>query len=67
MSPAAAPRPSRRPHRGECPEPDDDIGIVGTLNFIPRDVLAVCFGIPETAFGQIPTDIKPVVITKRPR
>ncbi|WP_069163408.1 cupin domain-containing protein [Nocardia altamirensis] len=48
-------------------EPNDDIGIVGTLNSIPRDVLAVCFGVPETAFGQVPTDIKPVVITKRPR
>ncbi|WP_158888581.1 cupin domain-containing protein [Amycolatopsis anabasis] len=46
-------------------EPNDDIGIVGTLNSIPRDVLAASFGIPVSAFDQVPKDIKPVVITKR--
>ncbi|MBF6125589.1 cupin domain-containing protein [Nocardia brasiliensis] len=48
-------------------EPNDDIGIVGTLNSIPRDVLAVCLGIPESTLNPIPTDLKPIVITKRPR
>lgn len=46
-------------------EPNDDIGIVGTLNSIPRDVLAASFGIPVNAFDQVPTEIKPIVITKR--
>ncbi|RJQ79001.1 cupin domain-containing protein [Pseudonocardiaceae bacterium YIM PH 21723] len=46
-------------------EPNDDIGIVGTLNSIPRDVLAATFGVPESAFAAIPKDVKPVVITRR--
>ncbi|MFE0027488.1 cupin domain-containing protein [Amycolatopsis sp. NPDC059021] len=46
-------------------EPSDDIGIVGTLNSLPRDVLAATFGVPESAFKAIPTKIEPVVITKR--
>lgn len=46
-------------------EPDDDIGIVGSLNAIPRDVLAACFGVPESAFGQVPQRVEPVVITRR--
>ncbi|MFI6997901.1 cupin domain-containing protein [Nocardia sp. NPDC050175] len=46
-------------------EPNDDIGIVATLNSLPREVLAASFGIPVSAFANIPTDIKPVVITRR--
>ncbi len=46
-------------------EPDDDIGIVGSLNAIPRDVLAASFGVPESAFAQVPRRIAPVVITRR--
>lgn len=46
-------------------EPHDDIGIVGALNSIPRDVLAASFGIPASAFDGVPTTIEPVVITKR--
>lgn len=46
-------------------EPDDDIGIVGSLNAIPRDVLAASFGVPESAFAQVPQRIEPVVITRR--
>ncbi|WP_328608006.1 cupin domain-containing protein [Amycolatopsis sp. NBC_00345] len=46
-------------------EPNDDIGIVGTLNSIPREILASAFGIPVSAFAAVPTDLKPVVITKR--
>ncbi|WP_405164960.1 cupin domain-containing protein [Nocardia sp. NBC_01499] len=45
-------------------EPNDDIGIVGTLNSLPREVLAASFGIPVSAFANVPTDIKPVVITR---
>ncbi|MFI6042461.1 cupin domain-containing protein [Nocardia sp. NPDC051321] len=46
-------------------EPNDDIGIVGTLNSLPREVLAASFGIPVSAFANVPTEIKPVVITRR--
>ncbi|MBB5159344.1 cupin domain-containing protein [Saccharopolyspora phatthalungensis] len=46
-------------------EPNDDIGIVGTLNSLPRDVLAATFGVPVSAFDGVPTEIKPVVITRR--
>ena len=46
-------------------EPDDDVGIVGSLNAIPRDVLAASFGVPESAFAQVPQRIEPVVITRR--
>lgn len=46
-------------------EPNDDIGIVAAVNSVPREILAASFGVPVTAFDQIPTDIKPVVITKR--
>ncbi|OLR94435.1 cupin domain-containing protein [Actinokineospora bangkokensis] len=46
-------------------EPNDDIGVVGTLNSIPREVLAASFGVPVSAFAAVPKDIKPVVITKR--
>lgn len=46
-------------------EPNDDIGIVGTLNSLPRDVLGAVFGVPASAFGAIPQKIEPVVITKR--
>ncbi|WP_406238695.1 cupin domain-containing protein [Nocardia sp. NBC_01009] len=46
-------------------EPNDDIGIVGALNSLPRDVLATAFGIPVPAFDQVPHEMKPVVITRR--
>ncbi|MCG8917169.1 cupin domain-containing protein [Actinokineospora sp. PR83] len=46
-------------------EPNDDIGVVGTLNSIPREILAASFGVPVSAFAAVPRDIKPVVITKR--
>ena len=46
-------------------EPDDDIGIVGALNSLPRDVLAASFGVPESAFEQVPKKVEPVVITSR--
>ncbi len=46
-------------------EPNDDIGIMGSLNSIPRDVLAATFGVPASAFDQVPTEVKPVVITRR--
>ncbi|WP_228836053.1 cupin domain-containing protein [Nocardia brasiliensis] len=46
-------------------EPNDDLGIVGSLNSIPREVLAACFKVPVSAFDQIPTDVTPVVITRR--
>ncbi len=45
-------------------EPNDDIGVVGTLNALPRDVLAACFGVAESAFDQVPREIRPVVITR---
>ncbi|WP_203218185.1 hypothetical protein [Nocardia brasiliensis] len=45
-------------------EPDDDIGIVATLNSLPREVLAASFGIPVSAFAGVPTELKPVVITR---
>lgn len=48
-------------------EPNDDIGIVGTLNSLPRSVLAASFGVPVSAFDEVPTEIKPVVITRRIR
>lgn len=48
-------------------EPNDDIGIVGSLNAMPREVLAACFKVPVSAFDHIPTDIEPVVITRRNR
>ncbi|MEU7630835.1 cupin domain-containing protein [Nocardia sp. NPDC049220] len=44
----------------------DDIGIVAAFNSLPRDVLATVFGVPVSAFADIPGEIKPVVITKRP-
>ncbi|MDT8914099.1 cupin domain-containing protein [Amycolatopsis sp. PS_44_ISF1] len=47
-------------------EPNDDIGIVGTLNSLPREILAASFGIPVSAFDRVPRDLKPVVITRRP-
>lgn len=46
-------------------EGSDDIGIKAALNAIPRDVLATTLGIPASALDTIPTDITPVVITKR--
>ncbi|MFD5090678.1 cupin domain-containing protein [Amycolatopsis thailandensis] len=46
-------------------EPNDDIGIVGTLNSLPREILAASFGVPVSAFAAIPKDLKPVVITRR--
>ena len=46
-------------------EPNDDIGIVGTFNSLPRSVFAASFEIPVSAFDQIPDEIKPVVITRR--
>ncbi|MFC4087083.1 cupin domain-containing protein [Amycolatopsis samaneae] len=46
-------------------EPADDIGIVGALNSLPRDVLAATFGVPESAFQGVPKKIEPIVITKR--
>ncbi|WP_067708984.1 cupin domain-containing protein [Nocardia yamanashiensis] len=46
-------------------EPNDDIGIVGTINSLPRHVLAASFGIPVSAFDAIPAEVKPVVITRR--
>lgn len=46
-------------------EPNDDIGIVATLNSLPREVLAASFGVPVSAFAGVPTEIKPVVITRR--
>ncbi|WP_409181920.1 cupin domain-containing protein [Amycolatopsis sp. VS8301801F10] len=46
-------------------EPNDDIGIVGTLNSLPREVLAASFGVPASAFAAVPKDLKPVVITRR--
>lgn len=48
-------------------EPADDIGIVATLNSLPREVLAASFGIPVAAFDQVPAEVKPVVITRRQR
>lgn len=45
-------------------EPNDDIGVVGTLNALPRDVLAACFGVAESAFDQVPREVRPVVITR---
>ncbi|WP_028477231.1 cupin domain-containing protein [Nocardia sp. CNY236] len=46
-------------------EPNDDIGLRGALNSIPRAVTAAVLGIPESALNGIPTDLQPVVITKR--
>lgn len=46
-------------------EPNDDIGIVGTLNSLPREILAASFGVPVSAFAAVPKDLKPVVITRR--
>ncbi|WP_306796131.1 cupin domain-containing protein [Nocardia sp. XZ_19_369] len=46
-------------------EPNDDIGIVATVNSLPREILAAAFGVPVAAFGAVPTEVKPVVITKR--
>ncbi|WP_110293604.1 cupin domain-containing protein [Nocardia tenerifensis] len=46
-------------------EPNDDIGIVATVNSLPREVLAAAFGVPVAAFAGVPTEIEPVVITKR--
>ncbi|QIS15024.1 cupin domain-containing protein [Nocardia arthritidis] len=46
-------------------EPSDDIGIVATVNALPREVLAASFGVPMAAFAQVPTEIKPVGITRR--
>ncbi|WP_225724778.1 MULTISPECIES: cupin domain-containing protein [unclassified Nocardia] len=46
-------------------EPSDDIGIVATVNALPREVLAASFGVPVEAFAQVPTEIKPVGITRR--
>ena len=48
-----------------APEMGDDIGILAALNSIPREVTATVLGIPATALAAIPTDIKPVVVTKR--
>ncbi|MEU7139606.1 cupin domain-containing protein [Nocardia sp. NPDC046473] len=46
-------------------EPNDDIGIVATVNSLPREILAAAFGVPVAAFGSIPTEVRPVVITRR--
>ncbi|WP_040841843.1 cupin domain-containing protein [Nocardia brevicatena] len=46
-------------------EPDDDIGIRAAINALPRSVLATVLNIPESALAEIPTDVEPVVITKR--
>lgn len=47
------------------PEPNDDLGVVGAFNSMPRDVLATVFGVPQSAFDGIPAAVKPVVIAKR--
>ncbi|MGO4614652.1 cupin domain-containing protein [Nocardia sp. 2YAB30] len=46
-------------------EGSDDIGIKAALSSVPRDVLAATLGIPASALKAIPTDITPVVITRR--
>ncbi|MBF6329548.1 cupin domain-containing protein [Nocardia transvalensis] len=46
-------------------EPYDDIGIVASLNAMPRDVLAAAFGVPESTFAPIPAEIEPIVIGRR--
>ncbi|MCP2259059.1 oxalate decarboxylase [Streptoalloteichus tenebrarius] len=46
-------------------EPNDDIGIVASLNAIPRDVLGAVFGVPASAFSSIPAEVKPIVIAKK--
>ncbi|SFQ43568.1 oxalate decarboxylase [Amycolatopsis arida] len=46
-------------------EPSDDIGILGSVNALPRDVLAAVFGVPESALAGLPTGVEPVVITRR--
>ncbi|OXR41869.1 Oxalate decarboxylase OxdC [Nocardia cerradoensis] len=48
-----------------APEMSDDIGLLGALNSIPREVTATVLGVPLSALADIPTDIKPIVITKR--
>ncbi|MQY26046.1 cupin domain-containing protein [Nocardia aurantia] len=47
-------------------EPNDDIGIVGTVNSLPRHVLAASFGVPVSTFDNLPTEVKPVIISRRP-
>ncbi|GLZ51805.1 hypothetical protein Acsp07_14220 [Actinomycetospora sp. NBRC 106378] len=46
------------------PEPNDDLGIVGSFNSVPRAVIAATFGIPVSALDGIPTEVRPVVITR---
>ncbi|TWH20113.1 cupin domain-containing protein [Prauserella rugosa] len=45
-------------------EPDDDIGILATVNALPRDVLAASLGVPVSALDQLPTEVDEVVITR---
>src|SRR5205814_1125210 len=40
------------------PEPNDDLGILASFNSMPRDVLAAVFGVPQSAFDRIPTEVK---------
>ncbi|HWD09905.1 MAG TPA: cupin domain-containing protein [Actinomycetota bacterium] len=48
------------------PEPDDDIGIVGSVSAIPDAVLDLVFKVPAGTFAQIPKNFDPVVITQGP-
>jgi oxalate decarboxylase len=46
-------------------EPKDDIGLVASLNALPRDVLATIFGVTPDLFDSIPPTIKPVTIARK--
>lgn len=47
-------------------EPKDDIGLVASLNVIPRDVLGAVFGVSPDVFTPVPVRTEPVTITRRP-
>ncbi|WP_067671066.1 cupin domain-containing protein [Nocardia miyunensis] len=47
-----------------APETSDDIGLLAALNSIPREVTATVLGVPASALAAIPTEVKPIVITK---
>lgn len=38
--------------------------LAGQDGSVPRDVLAACFGVAESAFDQVPREVRPVVITR---
>lgn len=48
-----------------APEMSDDIGLLGAVNSIPREITATVLGVPVSTLAGIRTEVKPIIITTR--